>query len=138
MREGEIIKGVYVLVIDVRRDLRLRVGALGFMYFKRGVYAYVGSAQRDLRGRLRRHLSGEKKIFWHIDYLLNSKDVEVIEVFYREAKKSEGCRIAKSLIKTESPISGFGCSGCNCQSHLFRIHNLDLLKFKMKRFKHQS
>jgi len=36
------------------------------------------------------------------------------------------------LSKTEIPISKFGCSDCDCKSHLFKIKNLkNILNLRM-------
>lgn len=35
----------YVLLIDVSRNLSISTGALGYLSFKRGCYAYAGSAK---------------------------------------------------------------------------------------------
>jgi len=119
------VKGIYVLVVSVDGDTKVNVGALGNTFFKKGLYAYVGSAQKNLKKRIDRHLRKEKRSFWHIDYLL--RDVgRVVEVFWKEAEKSEECRVAKELGKTGVPILNFGCSDCSCVSHLFMLGDLNL------------
>lgn len=119
------MKGIYVLVVSVDRDTKVNVGALGNTFFKKGLYAYVGSAQKSLKKRIDRHLRKEKRSFWHIDYLL--RDVgRVVEVFWKEAEKSEECRVAKELGKTGVPILNFGCSDCSCVSHLFMLGDSNL------------
>ncbi|MCD6421144.1 MAG: GIY-YIG nuclease family protein, partial [Thaumarchaeota archaeon] len=75
------MKGVYLLFLRVKRDLRMRVGSLGVIDFKEGLYVYVGSAQNNLEKRVRRHLSKEKKVRWHIDYLTSSGSVDVVAVY---------------------------------------------------------
>ena len=51
-----VLKGVYVLIIQLNGDTALSVGALGTLAFKKGLYAYVGSAQTNMEQRIRRHL----------------------------------------------------------------------------------
>ena len=76
------MKGVYVLAITVSKDIEVRVGALGKIDFKEGLYAYVGSAQKRLENRVKRHLTGVRRPnFWHVDYLLDNDSVEVVKVF---------------------------------------------------------
>jgi Uri superfamily endonuclease len=121
------VKGVYVLIISVGRDIRVNVGALGSIFFERGLYAYVGSAQNGLERRVQRHLRKAKKKFWHVDYLLDD-DVKVVKVFYKEAEKFEECRIATKLSEKGVAVKDFGCSDCGCVSHLFRIDDCGFLR----------
>lgn len=95
------------------------MGVLGEVLFNRGRYVYVGSAQWNLEKRVERHLRKEKKIFWHIDYLLGSKWSRIEKVFFKQADKSEECVLANELGSLGDPVAGFGCSDCRCQSHLF-------------------
>jgi len=127
------MKGVYVLLINVGKNLQLKIGSLGKMNFDKGKYAYVGSAQNNLEKRIERHMSKNKKKFWHIDYLLDNKSTKIVDTFYKKSIKSEECRIADKLGKTELPVLKFGCSDCNCESHLFKIRNLDvILRLRME------
>jgi Uri superfamily endonuclease len=115
------VKGIYVLVIQVKNEVALGVGALGTLTFKPGVYAYVGSAQANLEQRVKRHLRKEKRLFWHIDYLLDSEVAKIVRVLYQDADKSGECAIADRLSEKGEPVAGFGCSDCRCGSHLFRV-----------------
>ena len=127
------MKGVYVLVVRVDKDIQEKIGALGKIRFQRGTYAYVGSAQNGLEKRVARHLSEKKSLFWHIDYLLNNKYANATKVFYRIAGKSEECRIADRLKESEDPVPKFGCSDCSCRSHLFRIKDMkSILDLRMR------
>jgi len=122
------MKGVYVIVVLVRRDVEIKIGALGSVNFEKGLYAYVGSAQNSLRKRVQRHLRKGKKKFWHIDYLLDNDAVKVVKAFYKEAGKSEECRIAGKSSEKGVAVKDFGCSDCSCVSHLFRIDDCGLLR----------
>jgi len=121
------VKGVYVLIISVGKGIKVNVGALGSIFFERGLYAYVGSAQNGLERRVQRHLRKAKK-FWHIDYLLDDDALRVVKVFYKEAEKSEECKIAGKLSEKGVAVRRFGCSDCGCVSHLFRIDDCGLLR----------
>ncbi len=125
-----ILKGVYVLLIELSRDERMHVGSLGEISFKKGTYAYVGSAQKGIMQRVSRHLSANKKLFWHIDYFLNSQNAKVKKILYKEAGKSEECNLARKLLKENQPVSRFGCSDCKCESHFFRINHFNLSGMK--------
>ena len=122
------MKGVYVLVISVSKDIEVNVGALGSVFFERGLYAYVGSARNSLEKRIERHLGKAKKKFWHIDYLLDDDAVRVVKVFCKEAEKSEECKIAGKLSEKGVVVRRFGRSDCGCVSHLFRVNDYDFLR----------
>lgn len=126
------MKGSYVLLIENKKDSKIIIGSLGSIFFKKGLYAYVGSAMNGLETRVARHLRKNKKIFWHIDYFLRSKNVKILDVYYKESPIKEECEIAKKISKCGTPVKGFGCSDCKCGSHLFRIQptNLGLLESK--------
>jgi len=119
---------VYVLVIKVANQCVISVGALGELVFKKGIYAYVGSAQSNFHQRIKRHLRKEKKLFWHIDYLLKNKKVNVSKIFFKKAFKTEECNIATSISKTGKATIRFGSSDCKCISHLFYIKDKKSLK----------
>lgn len=97
-------------------------------FFERGLYAYVGSAQNGLERRVQRHLRKAKKKFWHIDDLLDDDAVRIVKIFYKEAEKSEECKIARKLSEKGVAVGRFGCSGCGCVSHLLRIADCGLLR----------
>ncbi len=122
------MKGVYVLVISVDEHIEVDVGAVGDVFFERGVYAYVGSAQNGLEKRVERHLGKAKRKFWHVDYLLDNEFANVVKVFYKKAGKSEECRIAGKLSEKGVAVKRFGCSDCGCVSHLFRVDDCGFLK----------
>lgn len=129
------MKGIYILVISVSRDIKIKVGSLGKIKFAKGTYAYVGSAQNNLEKRIARHRSKNKKLRWHIDYLTTNKFTKVEKVFYKLEGKEGECRTARKLIKTETPIKNFGCSDCNCKSHLFKIRNEKIVDNKWRLWK---
>lgn len=116
-----------MLIIQVTKDTNVTVGALGNFAFKNGLYAYVGSAQNNLELRVKRHLRKEKTLFWHIDYLLRDENAKIIEVLFQKAGKKEECAIANKLSKKSESVKGFGCSDCDCSSHLFRIKDYAFL-----------
>jgi Uri superfamily endonuclease len=121
-----------VLIIQVDKDTGVTVGALGKLTFEKGLYAYVGSAQANLEQRIKRHLRKEKRLFWHIDYLLNDSAARIVKVLYKQADKTEECDLAKTIGKRGEPVNGFGCSDCRCKSHLFRIGDYRFLPESMQ------
>ena len=122
------MKGIYILIIDIDKNLATKTGTLGRIEFTKGLYAYVGSAQNNLEKRVLRHLSKHKKIKWHIDYLFNNSHTRILKVFYKKANKTQECKTAKNINNFGSPINGFGSSDCKCKSHLFKIKNLSMIQ----------
>jgi len=111
------MKGSYLLIMVLPKDVSIMVGKLEVLHFKKVCYAYVGSALNGLDQRIRRHLRTDKKTHWHIDYLLPF--TEIVDIFYKENDRREECNIAQTLERNFASIPGFGCSDCSCKSHLF-------------------
>lgn len=111
------MKGTYTLLLENTAPVEIQIGALGKIEFEKGSYAYVGSALNGLESRIERHLSDEKKLHWHIDYLL--KRAQIKEVLYAEGEQKKECDIAENLANPFTSIEGFGSSDCDCESHLF-------------------
>jgi Uri superfamily endonuclease len=127
----KLLKGIYILIIQISKTIRPKIGALGELTFPAGLYAYVGSAQNNLELRVKRHLGKEKRLFWHIDYLLNNEAAKIIDIYCRQGGKTEECHIASLLEKNGEPITCFGCSDCRCNSHLFRAESFEFLRKHM-------
>ena len=110
--------GVYIAVFDLPEARHISVGKLGRILFRRGVYFYVGSAQRNLSARLERHSRKSKPMRWHIDYL--SVRAEMLGSITIAAQRRRECELAKELaVMFESAAPGFGASDCRCGGHLF-------------------
>ena len=105
------------MLIELPEERRISVGKLGMPTFRRGFYAYAGSALNGLESRLARHLRRNKKFHWHIDYLI--KEASIREIVFSDNGKRDECLFAHALCREFSPIPGFGCSDCKCISHLF-------------------
>lgn len=113
----------YQLYVRLARPLTgLVVGRLGVFDLPAGDYCYTGSARRNLEARLRRHLSREKALRWHIDYLLLAPGVSVWQVV-RSATAE--CLLNQQTAGTVL-IPGFGASDCRagCGSHLKYLSHL--------------
>ncbi|RZN40369.1 MAG: GIY-YIG nuclease family protein [Methanophagales archaeon ANME-1-THS] len=116
------MKGIYVLIIENHANIKLEIGKLGLLRFKRGFYAYVGSALSGLEQRIGRHrraVGTVKKVHWHIDYLLAAPTVELKEVVFAETDERKECEIAANMRMHLDALPHFGCSDCSCHSHLF-------------------
>lgn len=110
--------GCYILILRLEVDREIAVGALGNIFFKSGYYLYAGSAKKSLSKRIERHRRRRKNLFWHIDYLREHASLH--KVLAIRTENDIECALAADLEKVaESPVPGFGCSDCSCQSHLF-------------------
>ncbi len=121
--------GIYILKIKLDHPTTLTYGKNHTSHFPKGYYYYVGSALNNLRARINRHLSQEKKIHWHIDYLLKQATIE--HIYYKITTEKEECPLAQKLTQKLDSIPNFGSSDCNCESHLFYSEtpcSLDLQK----------
>jgi Uri superfamily endonuclease len=124
------MKGSYIIYVEVTHDRSIRIGSLGSVSFKKGFYAYVGSAMNGLSGRIMRHLRKDKKLHWHIDYLLRKARIRAVHI--RPSGKKEECALAQKFASRFTGIVGFGCSDCKCASHLFYSKSLDDLRNRVQ------
>ena len=111
------------------KKMKIEIGKLGIIEFKRGYYAYVGSAMNSLEGRIKRHLKKEKKMKWHIDFLLQHAIIK--KIFYKESMEKEECSIAKKFNGFDF-IPKFGSSDCKCKSHLFYSKSIEKIESIVK------
>jgi Uri superfamily endonuclease len=119
------IGGIYLLIIRLHMARWIQIGGLGYRSFRRGSYGYVGSAIRGVRPRLDRHLKHVKRLHWHIDYLLQYAEIEVI--LYGQCHWDVECALANQLSSIFQPVPGFGSTDCRCSSHLFFARHRDPL-----------
>jgi sugar fermentation stimulation protein A len=109
--------GIYMILIKMK-SCRITVGALGDIEFQSGWYIYTGSALRNLKSRVGRHLRKRKNKRWHVDYLIDRSEKTKSYPIYTQ-KKME-CDLAAGIAAiSDSRVIGFGCSDCDCDSHLF-------------------
>lgn len=106
----------YQLWIQVARPLMIPVGSLGVCFFPAGAYCYTGSARRNLEARIARHLRQEKKLRWHVDYLLTAPGVSVVRVTRSTQPECQ----ENQAVGGQVVVPGFGASDCgrHCGSHL--------------------
>ena len=121
------MKGSYILVIFLSKGVKVEIGALGVLSFSKGYYLYVGSAMgkigsTTLENRVKRHLTNpaNKKIHWHIDYLLNDDHFLITKLYIVPSLMRLECVIARDIMEvSDSFIKNFGSTDCSCKSHLF-------------------
>jgi sugar fermentation stimulation protein A len=115
-----INSGNYLLIIFLNENKSINIGHLGYIYFEVGYYIYVGSSMRNLKQRINRHKDKIKKLFWHIDYLL--QDAKLLHVLPIRSETNLECSVAREIKNiANKTISYFGSSDCNCASHLYKF-----------------
>ena len=127
--------GIYTLIIELTQNCTIKIGQLGVWDFPKGLYTYTGSALGlksglNLKRRVGRHLSSEKKKHWHIDYLLNSRFSKIIAIIYSETHIRIECTLSKNLEKLKyatNIVTDFGSSDCHsyCRSHLHHFSKIN-------------
>ena len=114
-------KGTYLLLIWMNQTARLTVGRLGAFSFCAGWYAYAGSAlgPGGLQARLARHARSQKRIHWHVDYLLESAQlVQSWQITCPARLECEWAAALAHLERAEIAVHRFGASDCRCPGHL--------------------
>ncbi|HJM08502.1 MAG TPA: GIY-YIG nuclease family protein [Gammaproteobacteria bacterium] len=106
----------YQLFIALSQAAEIQIGRLGLFKFPKGTYVYTGSAKRNIDERIARHLSKDKNLHWHIDYLLAYEQTKIIKVIKSGLKEC----VLNAGVKGGIIVKGFGSSDCKegCKSHL--------------------
>lgn len=106
----------YQLTIRLTEDIRIAIGALGTHRLPAGDYVYTGSARRNLEARIARHCRRNKKLHWHIDYLLAAAEARIVDI--RRLVQAE-CAVNHNQAG-RILVPGLGASDCRagCGSHL--------------------
>ena len=124
--------GAYALLIHLESPETIQVGKLGAIDFPAGWYVYVGSALNGLAARVNRHLRRNKKLHWHVDYLLQKGRIS--QVIWALSQEKLECRIAETLQHSGfSAVQRFGASDCRCPSHLFHSPTANPLRNEITR-----
>lgn len=120
------------MVIKLKEDTTIKIGGLGLIYFKKGMYYYVGSAMGNigsstLINRVKRHVSEpiKKKNHWHVDYFLQDNNAEISQIFIIPNNQKIECLISEEIQGISmDQIKKFGCSDCKCKSHLYLMNEI--------------
>ncbi len=114
-------KGVYCLIFE-NRACKLEVGKKGEFSFNAGFHIYVGSAlgTGGLK-RVKRHINlsrnRDRNPRWHVDYLHLNPAFRLVSAVYAFTSARLECVLASRL--GGDIVPGFGCTDCECSSHLF-------------------
>lgn len=114
--------GTYVLLIELTQPQTVTVGRRGPVSLPAGLLGYVGSAHGPggLAARLRRHARPDKRLHWHVDFLLTVATLN--GALYRTDPVRLECRWATAIQpQALAPIPNFGASDCHCDTHLFHL-----------------
>ncbi|WP_137743132.1 GIY-YIG nuclease family protein [Robertmurraya siralis] len=112
---------LYSIHLHISDEIKVEVGKLGSILFKKGEYIYVGSAKRNIIARINRHIKEEKVQKWHFDYLRPHGIITKIITY--ETSIGE-CQLAEKLRKESGgcwPVKKFGSTDCKCPSHLIFV-----------------
>jgi len=97
------VKGSYILLVELATEKNALIGKLGYLFFPKAFYAYVGSATNGLEARLARHLRKEKRLHWHIDYLL--KEARLLEIILCPSEPFAPCH-SEGTKRAKNPTQG--------------------------------
>lgn len=117
-------KGTYLLLAQLQHETEIAVGKLGTFGLAAGWYAYAGSAlgPGGLPVRLARHARSDKRLHWHIDYLLQHAVLKAIwQTAYPDRLECAWAAAVRDLPGAQTPIRGFGASDCRCATHLILL-----------------
>lgn len=123
-------KGVYCLIFE-NRACKLEVGKKGEFSFYPGFHIYVGSAlgPGGLK-RVKRHINlsrnRDRNPRWHVDYLHLNQAFRLVSAVYVFTSSRLECALASRI--GGDFVSGFGCTDCACNSHLFYRKESPLLE----------
>jgi Uri superfamily endonuclease len=106
-------------VIRLKKSQLVAVGRPGRFLFPAGYCVYTGSGHRGLESRIARHLRRQKKLRWHIDYLLQYGQVLEVKRYGDDQEECGLSRRVERLPGGRVVVQGFGSSDCKCLTHLF-------------------
>ena len=113
--------GTYVLILRSEESTSIQIGRWSLLDIRQGYYAYVGSAfgPGGVLARVSRHCRPVKSKHWHIDYL--REHVILVSVWYSHSSTRLEHHWAGAMerLNEARPVERFGCSDCNCESHLY-------------------
>jgi Uri superfamily endonuclease len=111
------VPGAYGLLFEIGHDIVVPTGRLGSLKYSAGWYTYIGSAMGGISGRVGRHLRADKRLHWHIDWLLPHGEIDAVVI--AETSQRVECDLACFMMEGFEVIRRFGSSDCRCRGHLF-------------------
>ena len=123
---GKLLGANYIIISKITGKNHLQTSTASHSIYleisSRLLNVKTGSAKRGLNARIDRHKRNDKKLHWHIDFLLAAKSAKVTSVDTFEFREGGECALNQSIIG-EHIVRGFGASDCRngCKSHLVRV-----------------
>lgn len=117
--------GSYLILIQLEKGKRLEYGRHQ-RYFRPGYFVYLGSAMRNLRQRVGRHLDyceGNYQKHWHIDNLLQHG--HIVASFVLPSLSRHEAHLSRELSRHFTTVPGFGASDLEVDSNLFELRRLE-------------
>lgn len=119
---------LYAIYLEISESKVIQIGKLGTFQFPAGTYIYVGSAKRNIKARINRHIKKVKPLRWHFDYLRLHGEILAVETFDNSLDECSTCQQIKRKYQAEEIIGGFGSSDCKCSAHLLYKGSLRILR----------
>ena len=110
-----------MLLLQLVSARQISVGRLGEVLLQPGWYLYVGSAfgPGGVKARCGHHRQISSRPRWHIDYLRAVADLREIWFSHdSQRREHQWTGLLGRLRGASFPLSGFGSSDCDCDSHL--------------------
>jgi Uri superfamily endonuclease len=117
-------RGTYLLLASLAQPTQVAIGQFGTFSFPTGWYAYAGSAlgPGGLPARIARHRRQNKRLHWHIDYLLaHSALAASWEIESTERLECAWASAIGQLPGARLAVVRFGASDCRCSGHLIHF-----------------
>jgi Uri superfamily endonuclease len=123
--------GIYSLLLELKEDMCITIGALGDIKFPAGYYSYTGSARGGGGfSRINRHLNVAVGLNqtkrWHIDYLLPHTIPRGVVLTHTDQDLE--CQISKTIGSHAETIHRFGSSDYSCNGHLHLERDIEKLE----------
>jgi Uri superfamily endonuclease len=112
------MRGSYFLIIRLDENKTVRTKAREFP-LRKGYYVYVGSAMNSLEKRVARHFRKDKKLHWHIDYLL--KEAKLLRAYLIPSEERLEEKLSMAVSKFGEPVEGFGAGDVKVSTNLYRF-----------------
>ena len=110
------MRGSYFLVIYLDRDTKIKTKAKEFC-LKKGYYIYVGSAMNFLEKRVARHFKKEKRLHWHIDFLLQK--AQLLSAYLIPSRERIEEKLSRIVGEVFQGVEGFGASDLSVKTNLY-------------------
>ncbi len=128
--EGRLagLKGAYLLFFELAEEFRGKIGILGEVFLRPGLYVYIGSGlgRGGVWSRVKRHLTSVKeRKYWHIDYLTSQTTYKPIAVVVIESSEPLEEEIVKILLEAKEfsiAYPRFGSTDKKSPSHLLVLN----------------